>query len=71
MTFWDEFYPILCPIALLKKIISNTALKLHTKKWAFKHFGMFWLKGKNIFTIVGRSTTLQEALKVKTKELHG
>ena len=46
MTFWDEFYPILCPIALLKKIISNTALKLHTKKWAFKHFGMFWLKGK-------------------------
>ena len=31
---------------LLKKMISNTTLKLRRKKWVFKHLSMFWLKAK-------------------------
>ena len=33
-------------MTLLKKIISNTALKPCRKKWVFKQLSMFWLKAK-------------------------
>ena len=60
MAFWGEFYAILCPV-LLKKMISNTALILHTKV-GFQAFRYVLAKSKTVLTIVGCLTTPQEGL---------
>ena len=79
LTFYDiswhfggEFYAILCPNVLLRKMISNTALILHTKV-GFQAFRYVLAKSKTVLTKVGCLTTLQEGFelfKVKIRELH-
>ena len=44
--FGGDFHAILYFMALLKKIIRNTTLKLRRKKCAFKHLRVFWPKAK-------------------------